>query len=78
MDQDDAVTVQEDLRGEQASALVPVDERVVRHDVKQIGRRHREEPLVHVRAAEGRLRLRYRRLEQASIAQPGRAAIALD
>lgn len=40
------VHVEEDDRREQSSPPVPVDERVVLHDVKEIGRRHRERPLV--------------------------------
>jgi hypothetical protein len=56
------VQAQEDLRSEQTSSLVAVNERMVRDDVKQVSCRHLKEPSVYVRPSEGCLRLRNCRL----------------
>jgi hypothetical protein len=73
-----AVHVEKDLRGEQPRPLVAVDEGMVRDDAKQLRCRHREQVVVCERAAERRLRLGDRRLEEDPITQVGAAAEAIE
>jgi hypothetical protein len=63
--------VEENDRREQPGPLVPVDERVVFHEVKEVGCRHRKQPFVGELASEGGLRLRDGGLEEAAITEPG-------
>jgi hypothetical protein len=60
----------------QPNALVPVDERVVLHDVEQVGRSHCEQPIVHESAVERGLRLSHCGLEHAPVAHAISPAIA--
>jgi hypothetical protein len=48
-----AIDVEEHESSQQRCALVAVNERVVARDVKQVGRCHREQPLVALLLAEG-------------------------
>jgi hypothetical protein len=74
----DPVHVEKDDRCEQPGALVPVHERMVADDVEQIGRGHREQPVVDELATERRLGLREGRLQEAAIAEPRAAAVRLE
>jgi hypothetical protein len=64
-----AVDVQEHQRRQQAGAFIAIKERMVAHDVLQVGRRHVEQARVQQRAAKGCLGLGDGRLQEAAVAQ---------
>ena len=72
-----AVEQQEHQRGRRAHPPVTVYERVVHHDVKQVGGSHLWEVAVQVLSAHSRLGRGDGRSEQAHVADPRAAAVSL-
>jgi hypothetical protein len=72
------IDLREGHRREEARPLVSIDEGVVRHDVEEVRRSHREQTLVRESATERCLRLGDRGLEQSSVAQPRATPNALE